>query len=497
MTIPFAQIPSDQMIGLFSAEFSEAEPEQVAVGARLPILEGQKLPAAPAVAGTRYLITSKGEGATWFGRGSPLHRMIVAFFNTYPAGKCYAAAQTDAGGATAASVVVDFTGPATESGTLRFRIGGQEVPVAVASGDANTAIATAFAAAITALEDLCVSASVDTTAVTITCKVKGTVGNQVGVSLNALGQAGGEETPAGVGVTVSATPLTELQLSGGAGDPTSSAWVTALGGLPWSLIGLQFPDATAVDDLQTELAARWDASSSADGVLVVTKADSKTDLLTYCATLNDWRILAAGVPEASGYLSPAFEITGAIVGVLQRVCVSSNLPVANEQRTPLTGIWGGGTDFSETDRNMLAVGGCATIVSENGTAYIEFAASTRRLTDHGDLETRYQDIQVAFSMSWLRQYYRSAVARAFPRHNIAKDGTFIPGGAKVITPTGLRVWTLDKYRALEGIVVHDVSTFDENLIVDENATNPNRLDAKIEPTFLPRFRVMGMSIVVR
>ena len=150
MTLSYSQIPSTRMIPLFAAEFSLAAPVQVGALMKPQVLQGQKLPSAAAVVGTRYLVSSNGQAIALFGAGSPLQRMCWAFFKVFPAGSVYAVAQTDASGATAASRTLTWTGTATESGAVKLRIGGQLVEIPVAVGDDGPAVAAKVTTLVTA-----------------------------------------------------------------------------------------------------------------------------------------------------------------------------------------------------------------------------------------------------------------------------------------------------------------------------------------------------------
>lgn len=495
MTISYTQIPASRMIPLFAAEFTTTAPETVGALMKPVVLQGQKLPAAPATVGTPYLLSSNGQAVSLFGAGSPLQRMIRAYLAANPGGSCYAIAQTDAGGATAASRTLTWTGTSTEAGTVKLYIGGQLVEIPVAVGDDGDAVAAAVTTAVTATAaaELPATCSTGTTpnehVNTITAKVKGTVGNLISLAVNALGAAGGEELPAGLSVAVSGA-----MLASGATDPTSANWVSALGTDAYSLIGLQFDNSTVVGLLQTELGTRWAASSAKDGVLVVAKIDSKADLLTWGSDLNDEHVSSLGIPESSGWLSPAFELVGSYCGIVARACVGPEDPAASVQMTPMPGLWGRGTNFSDTDRDALANGGIATVLCDNGTCYLELEALSRRTTELGDPETRFQDIQVPLSMSYLRAYYKAKVQTAYPRHKLANDGTPIPGGSKVVTPSIVKAAMIAWYRSLAGVIVEDVEAFAAAIIVERNATNPNRLDGYIEPNFINRLRVFALQI---
>lgn len=492
MTISFTQIPADRMIPLFAAEFVSTAPEQVGALMKPTLLLGQKLPAASAVASTRYLISSNGEAIDLFGAGSPLHLMCKRFLQNNPAGKVYAAAQTDAGASTAASQTLAFTGPATGDGTIYLYIGGKLVEVGVSDGDSITTIGDAVDAAVLADDELPVTSANAAGTVTFTAKVKGTVGNQITLAVNPLGQAGGQVLPDGVGATLGAATL-----ASGATDPTVANWTTSLGDEAFDLIVLQFAATAALDELQTTLTTRWGATVATDGVLIAAEDDSAGDLETLVEGYNDEHISIVGFKESASWLSPAYEVAAAYAGVVARYCVESEDPGQSVQMQPLLGIWGRGTNFSDTERDGLANAGCATLKNDRGTCYIELEATTKRTTEFGDPDTRFQDIQVPLSMAYLRRYYKSLINSAYPRHKLADDDTAIPSGARVVTPAIAKAFVIAKYKALEGVLVEDVDAFSESVIVERNATNPNRLDGYIEPNFINRLRVFAMQIAQR
>jgi len=498
VTLSYSQIPSTRMIPLFAAEFSLAAPVQVGALMKPQVLQGQKLPSAAAVVGTRYLVSSNGQAIALFGAGSPLQRMCWAFFKVFPAGSVYAVAQTDASGATAASRTLTWTGTATESGAVKLRIGGQLVEIPVAVGDDGPAVAAKVTTLVTAAAaaELPATSSTgsggNTHINTITAKVKGTVGNQISLGVNARGEAAGEVMPAGLSVAVSGA-----MLASGATNPTASLWVTALGSDAYSTIGFQFSDDTEVDALQAELTTRWSALSALDGVLITAQADSKADLITWGEGINDEHIMPVGFPESSGWLSPGFELVGAVSGLIGRECVASEDPAASVQMSPLPGLWGYGTNFSDTDLDALANAGVATVITDNGIVYLQLESVSRRTTDLGDPETRFPDIQVPLSMSYLRAYLRAKVQTAYPRFKLADDDTPIPGGAKVVTPSIVKAAMISWLRSLGGFVLEDVDELASKVIVERNATNPNRLDVYVEVDFINRLRVFALQIAQR
>lgn len=484
----FSQIPSTRRIPLFAAEFQATKKGTQPSFVNPSIILAQKLPAASAVASTRYLVSSVGQAASLFGRGSPAHLMARAFFRNNPAGVLYIAAQTDNSG-TAASQTLTYTGPATDNGTIYLYVGGVLVEVGVADEDTAAEIATATVDAITAMEDLPVTAAVggggSEHIVTFTCKVEGTVGNLVTLALNPLGQAGGQELPAGVGATLGAATL-----AGGATDPTVANWTASLGDEPFDHIALQFDAAAAVAELKATLASRWDATYALDGQLYIAKGDSQADLLTYAGVVNAETVSVASYKEGVGWLTPSYEVAAAYMGLASRRL--ANDPAAPIHLQPLVGVWAYGTNFTDTERDALANGGCATLVARGGSVFVEFEATTRRQDAFGEDDTTYEVIQTPATLSRLRRRFGFDIQGAFAEHKLVNDGTSFGEGQKIVTPSILKGFIISRYRqyVADG-VVEDVEGFAEQLIVERNASNPNRVDGYLPPNLANQFRVFA------
>lgn len=485
----FTQISPDRRIPIFAAEFAPSGRGVRPSFTQPPIVLAQKLPAASAVVGTRYRVTSPSQAGSLFGRGSPAHLMCRAFLRNHPTAELRCAVQTDAGGSTAATQTLTFTGPATEAGTIFLRIGGELIEVGVASGDTDDDVAAAVVAEVTDNEDLPVTAAVGGAGsehiVTLTCKVKGTVGNLVTVSLNALGDEGTEELPAGIGCTLGGATL-----ASGATDPTASDWVTALGDEGFDVIAFQLADATAVDELKDELDRRWNANVAIDGMVFAAKSDSSADILTYVEARNTEHATVAAYPESAGWLTPAFEVAAAYAGVAaRRLAIDPAAPIHLE---PLVGVWARGTNFSETERNALANGGAATLVARGGAVYIEFEATTRRQDAFGATDLTYEVIQTPFTLSQIRRRIGYELSRAYPSHKLVDDGTSFGEGQRIVTPGILRGFIASQYRVLitEGLV-EGFDEFVEGLIIERDPTNANRVNGYLPPDLANQFRVFA------
>lgn len=132
--------------------------------------------AGNATVATVVSVASLADALTLFGQGSELYRMVAAVFAQYPDATLYACPVADAAG-TAASGVLTFATSASAAYTIRLKLCGLVIDVAVASGDTATAIASAVADAINDNADLPYTAQNSSGAVTVTAKQTGPRGN--------------------------------------------------------------------------------------------------------------------------------------------------------------------------------------------------------------------------------------------------------------------------------------------------------------------------------
>lgn len=261
------------------------------------LLVGQKVSGGTATSGVVVEnIGNDNEWDTYFGATSHLASMIRQFRRINPITRIDAIPYTDNAGGTVATGTFAFTGPATAAGTMYVTVGSNydhKYAITVTSGDTATTIGAAVAAAITADTRAQFTAASVTGTVTVTSIHKGTLGNQIGLSLT--------DMPAGVGVTITT-------MASGATNPVITGLATAIDNRRYGTI--VFPGTWDLSTLDTILDARLNATNVIlDGVAVVTKTDSNANLLTYVSTLNQPLLVAFGNPKVS---SAARLVGGAI-----------------------------------------------------------------------------------------------------------------------------------------------------------------------------------------
>ena len=181
---------------------------------------------------TPVQITSVADAGDRFGFGYMVHRLAKYVFSGSDGVECWVCPQSEPSGAQAAGDIT-FADSTCEAGTLYLYIAGELVRVAITKAMADTALATATAAAINANVDLPVTAAVNgVTAekVDITAKTEGTYGNDISITLN---EGFGEELPSGMTASItgmssgSGTPTIADALNGlGTGDDSNELWFT-------------------------------------------------------------------------------------------------------------------------------------------------------------------------------------------------------------------------------------------------------------------------------
>jgi phage tail sheath gpL-like len=83
----------------------------------------------------------------------------------------------------------------------------------------------------------------------------------------------------------------------------------------------------------------------------------------------------------------------------------------------------------------------------------------------------------------------------FPRHKLADDGARFGSGQAVVTPKIMAAEALAWFRELEELgIVEDFAAFKVALVVERNATDPNRLDILLPPDLVNQLLVAATQV---
>lgn len=486
MSVSFDSIQLSQILPFIQFEFAGTAPASAGALVYPSLLLGQMLSTGTAIAATKVRVTSAADAAGLFGRGSQLHGMCAAFFAQNPLGQLYAIPLADDGAGTAAHTTITVVTTTPVAGTLFLRVAGRLVQVAVSEGDDPGDIASNIASAINADLDLPVTASATAEVVTVTCRHKGTLGNQISISLNAAGQAGGEVTPSGVAITLGA----EL-LGGGATDPTSASWVTAMADDGYDCIALPLTTSGLLGVTKTEMARRWGPTPGVQGHAFAAALDTSSNLVALGTGRNDPHLSIAGLRASASWLTPAYEAAAAFAG-------AASLALANDPGAPLTGIRlagvHAGTQFDPTSREALAAGGITTLTVDGGDVYLESEVTTYTKNPTSSVaDQTWQFVQVPFILQRWRRRVQARIRARYPRHKLGNDGDTIRGGQRIVTAGIVKAEIVAEYKDMvRDALAEDVATFKASLLVARNDTNPNRLDVLARPNLINAFRQLAV-----
>lgn len=486
MAVSFNNTPSNLKVPLFYAEVDNSQAGYFTQNLRT-LLIGQKKATGIGVANTPILVSRTDEAKLLAGQGSIAARMHEAYRLNDSTGEVWMLLLDDLEAGVAAIETITITGNATESGTLNLYIAGQKLQVAVVTGDTPTIIATAIAAAINANPNLPVTATSALGVVTATNKHKGLVGNDVKFQLNYRGLAGGEKTPTGITVAFA-------QTTPGTGVSVLTTALAALGDDEYDFIIHPFTDSTSLDALKSLMnntTGRWAYNRQIYGHVYTAKSDTFSNLVALGLARNDEHTTIAGY-EADAP-NPSWEYAAAY-GARNAVFIAAD-PARPTQTGELLGILPAlaSSRFIQTERGTLLNSGIATSYVGGGAVRIERAITTYQKNAWNQTDPSYLDSETMHTLAHVIRRLRYVVTQKYPRHKLANDGTRFGAGQAIVTSSVVRGEILSEYAALEEQgIVENAKAFAENLIVERDANDPNRLNVLYPPDLVNQLRIFAV-----
>lgn len=484
MAISFNDIPSTQRRPGVLVEIDNSKAQQGPAIQQYNVLAvGNILSAGTKSELVRDLITSADQAKQFYGAGSMLASMIESYFLNNKVTSLDAVGIDDAGaGVVAEGTLTLGSGPASESGTLNVYVGGRRYQAAVANGDTTTVVAAAVVTAVGADPDAHVTAANVADVITFTAKNVGIAGNSIDIRLNYFD---GDKTPAGVGEAIAA-------MSSGATNPDFAEILPIIGEKQYNVILFPWTDASNLSALEAELLDRFGPIRQNDGVGVSAARDTVANLTTLGNARNSKH------NSIMGYFGPdtPWEMAGAIGG---KVALSGQADPARPMQTlSLTGIKAPNETekFLDSERNILLFDGISTQFTDSGgLVRIERMITTFQTNAFGAVDTSFLDLTTLLTLSYLRFDYRANLLSRYPRHKLADDGTRFGAGQVVLTPRLLRAETINRFKQWEELgLVENADQFKNDLIVERNAQDPNRMDVLLPPDLINQARVFGIQI---
>lgn len=456
----------------------------LAVDRQRVMIIGQRFAAGTAPAATPQQVLSADHAVSLFGQGTNTAQMCAAFKAANPYADLWAMGLNDGGSAVAAAGTFTITGTATAAGTLRAYVGGLLCSVGVAVGDTETAVATALAAAITANKDVPLTAAAAAGVVTLTSRQKGELGNYFDLRVNYYT---GETTPAGLTVTAGV-------MSGGTANPDISTALTAIGDVHYQTFVIPWRDASNLAKMEAMLATRFGPMVQREGLCFAGASGSVGTLTTLGTSRNSPHLVLVG----SGMSPTPPWVWGAAVAGLDTnepdpARPRQTLTIPSVLAPALTQQW------TQTERNTLLYSGISTFkVAVGGVCSIERLITSYSLNAYGLPDTSYLDVETMRTIAYLRFTVRVRITSKYPRHKLANDGTVYGPGQAIVTPKVLRGELIALFQDWEEAgLAEDIEQFKQDLVVERNASDPNRVDAVIPPNVVNQFRVFAGLVQFR
>lgn len=486
MPISFNEVPAGIRVPFLYAEFDNSNALTGAgVQPYKTLLAAQKLAAGTKAELTKHLITSEAQAKEYFGAGSQLARAAAAYLKVNKVQELHCVAIDDAAAGVAATGDLTLGGAPTKAGTLKLYISGKKAQVAVAVGDSLDDIVIALAAVITADSDFDVTAApngVTAEQLDLTAKNKGEAGNDIDVRLNYFI---GDELPEGLTAVV--TPMAD-----GATNPDIQEVLDILDDEQFLLFTTPYKDAANLLALETELTARFGPLTQNDGYHITGARGTLSELNAIGDSRNSQ---FTTIKRCSGPTNP-YEQSAALAAAI--AAAASIDPARPFQTLALPGVLAESESEKLTleERNILLNHGIATDkVDAGGTVRIERVITTYKQNPAGADDVSYLDLNTLLTLSYLRYDFRNFWLNKYPRHKLANDGTQFGAGQAVMTPKVAKAEAIGRFRLWESLgLVEDIDSFKEQLIVERNSQDVNRLDFLLPPNLINQLRVVGVKI---
>jgi phage tail sheath gpL-like len=484
MTISFNTIPSALRVPLAYVEFdnSRAVVGTPAIPFKLLVM-GQKLSTGIATENVPVQITSYDAAELQFGRGSQLAEMFRALKANDKFTPTWALPQVDNAAGVAATGTLTFAGTPTEAGVVYCYVAGTRLTAAVASADTVTVIAAAVAAAINADTSLPVTAAAAVGVVTCTARNKGECGNGIDLRLNYYT---GERLPAGLTCTI-------VAMASGATNPVLTNAIAAMGDEWYQGVVCPYTDAANLTMLEAEMLDRTSGTRMIDGIVFTAFRGNYAATQTFGDGRNSPHVSAIGTntaPQPPYVWAAAYAAQAAAslsidpARPLQTLVMSGILPPA------LTAQW------TQAERNLLLYDGIAThYVDSGGLVRIEREVTMYQENAFGVADPSYLDITTLATLSYMRYSVRARITQKFPRHKLADDGTNFGPGQAIVTPKTIRAELIALASEWETAgLLENLDQFKDELIVERNANDRNRVDVLAPPDLVNQLRIFAAQV---
>lgn len=486
MAVSFNRIPSNLRLRLYWAEMDPSMAGTFTNNRRILVLGHGTGAATDNILYRCGSVAAKERART--GRGSMLDRMLVVTRLANGFDDVWYCDVPEPSAGTAATATITVTADATAAGVLYLYIAGQKLQIAIASGDATTAIATKIKAAIDAALDLPCTCARTNAVLTLTCRWKGVTGNDIDIRLNYLGTLGAEATPAGVAMTI-------VPFANGAGVPDLSPVFANLGDQEFETFIHCWTDSASLNTIDTEMGhgddGRWGWRRMLYGHAWSARNGTFGDLGTFGDARN-------GPEQATwGYYgspTPPWERAASLGGVVHRSLMLD--PARPLGTLELPGCLPAATEdvFTAGEKNALLWDGI-TVADEtaDGRLLLNQVVTHYQRNTSGLDDNALVKVNTKATYAYVMRSQRYWIAQRFPRHKLADDGTRFGAGQAIATPSSIKAELYAHYTTMENIgLLENAAQAMRYTIVERDPTNPDRVNVLYAPDFVNQLDIFAV-----
>ncbi|HCP9204809.1 TPA: phage tail sheath subtilisin-like domain-containing protein [Escherichia coli] len=247
----------------------------------------------------------------------------------------------------------------------------------------------------------------------------------------------------------------------------------------------------AVVTEMNDTSGRWSYARQLYGHVYTAKIGTLSELVTAGDQFNQQHITLAGYEKETQ--TPADELAASRTA--RAAVFIRNDPARPTQTGELVGMLPApkGKRFTMTEQQTLLSHGVATAYVESGVLRIQRDVTTYRKNAYGVADNSYLDSETLHTSAYVLRKLKSVITSKYGRHKLACDGTRFGPGQAIVTPAVIKGELLATYRQLERAgIVENYELFKQYLVVERDASDPNRLNTLFPPDYVNQLRVFAV-----
>ncbi|WP_334395103.1 phage portal protein [Escherichia coli] len=240
-----------------------------------------------------------------------------------------------------------------------------------------------------------------------------------------------------------------------------------------------------------DTSGRWSYARQLYGHVYTAKIGTLSELVTAGDQFNQQHITLAGYEKETQ--TPANELAASRTA--RAAVFIRNDPARPTQTGELVGMLPApkGKRFTMTEQQTLLSHGVATAYVESGVLRIQRDVTTYRKNAYGVADNSYLDSETLHTSAYVLRKLKSVITSKYGRHKLASDGTRFGPGQAIVTPAVIKGELLATYRQLERAgIVENYELFKQYLVVERDASDPNRLNTLFPPDYVNQLRVFAV-----